>query len=271
MLEFARPLLAFALILGLSACANAPAPEIPDTPPQNLYNQGANALSQGQVADAAKLFEEVERQHPYSAIEPQSEIMAAYAYYRGNKYDDAINALDHFIDLHPGNKNAAYAYYLKALCYYEQIEDVRRDQKVTQQALDALNEVVNRFPNTPYARDARLKIDLTRDHLAGKEMDVGRYYEGQKLYLAAINRFRRVIEQYQTTSHTPEALLRLTESYLAIGVNDEAQTAAAVLGHNFPDSRWYKDAYNLVKSGGLEPSENQGSYISRAFKKLGLG
>ncbi len=268
MLEHARPLrplLAWALIAGLAACANAPEPQIPDSPPENLYNQGANALSQGEVADAAKLFEEIERQHPYSAIEPQSEIMAAYAYYRGDKYDDSINALDHFIDLHPGNKNAAYAYYLKALCYYEQIQDVRRDQKVTEQALDALNEVVSRFPNTAYARDARLKIDLTRDHLAGKEMDVGRYYEGQKLYLAAINRFRRVIEQYQTTTHTPEALLRLTECYLALGVNEEAQTAAAVLGYNYPGSSWYLASYDLLKGKHLEPEKKEGSWLSNIF------
>jgi outer membrane protein assembly factor BamD len=260
-----RPLLASALLAGLAACANAPEPQIAERPPENLYNQGANALSQGQVADAAKLFQEIERQHPYSAIEPQSEIMVAYAYYRGNKYDDAINALNHFIDLHPGNKNAAYAYYLKALCYYEQIQDVRRDQKVTEQALDALNEVVSRFPNTAYARDARLKIDLTRDHLAGKEMDVGRYYEGQELYLAAINRFRRVIEEYQTTSHTPEALLRLTECYLALGVNEEAQTAAAVLGYNYPGSTWYLASYDLLKGKNLKPEKSSSSWLSNIF------
>ncbi len=262
---FARPLLALALIMGLAGCAKEPDPQIPDTPPDHLYNQGANALSQGQVQDAAKLFEEVERQHPYSAIEPQSEIMAAYSYYRGNKYDDAINALNHFIDLHPGNKNAPYAYYLKALCYYEQIEDVRRDQKMTEQALDALNEVVNRFPNTPYARDARLKIDLTNDHLAGKEMDIGRYYESQKLYLSAINRFRRVIEHYQTTSHTPEALERLTECYLALGVNEEAQTAAAVLGYNYPGSTWYQASYDLLKGKNLQPEKSSNSWLSNIF------
>jgi len=265
MLELPRPLLAWALIAGLAGCANAPEPQIPDIPADHLYNQGANALSQGEIADAAKLFEEIERQHPYSAIEPQSELMAAYAYYRGDKYDDAINGLNHFIDLHPGNKNAPYAYYLKALCYYEQIEDVRRDQKMTEQALDALNEVVNRFPNTAYARDARLKIDLARDHLAGKEMDIGRYYENRQLYLAAINRFRRVIEKYQTTSHTPEALERLTECYLALGVNDEAQTAAAVLGYNYPGSTWYTASYDLLKVKKLKPEKSSGSWLSNIF------
>src|SRR5262249_30468331 len=195
-------------------------------------------------------------------IEPQSEVMVAYSYYRGNKYTDAITALNHFIELHPGNKYAAYAYYLKALCYYEQIEDVRRDQKMTEQALAALNEVVNRYPTSAYARDARLKIDLTRDHLAGKEMDVGRYYEDRKLYLAAINRFRTVVEKYQTTSHTPEALERLTECYLALGVNEEAQTAAAVLGYNYPGSSWYQASYDLLKSKNLKPEKSSSSWLS---------
>jgi len=265
--QFARPwpILALALLAGLAGCANAPEAQVPDTPPENLYNQGANALDQGNDADAAKLFEEVQRQHPYSALEPQSEIMAAYSYYRSNKYDDAIGALDHFIQLHPGNKNAAYAYYLKALCYYEQIEDVRRDQKMTEQALEALNEVVNRFPTTAYARDARLKIDLTRDHLAGKEMDIGRYYEDQKLYGAAINRFRTVIEKYQTTSHTPEALERLTECYLALGVNEEAQTAAAVLGYNYPGSTWYQASFDLLKGKNLRPEKSSDSWLSNIF------
>jgi outer membrane protein assembly factor BamD len=265
--DFARPLpfLALAFIAGLAGCANSPTPQVPDTPPENLYNQASNALDQGQDGDAAKLFEEVQRQHPYSALEPQSEVMAAYAYYRANKYDDAITALNHFIELHPGNKNAPYAYYLKALCYYEQIEDVRRDQKVTEQALDALNEVVNRYPATAYARDAKLKIDLTRDHLAGKEMDIGRYYEGQKLYLAAINRFRTVIEKYQTTSHTPEALERLTECYLALGVNEEAQTAAAVLGYNYPGTEWYQASFDLLKGKNLKPEKSSDSWLSNIF------
>jgi outer membrane protein assembly factor BamD len=265
--DFARPLpfLALAFIAGLAGCAAAPPEQVPDTPPENLYNQASNALDQGQDGDAAKLFEEVQRQHPYSALEPQSEIMAAYAYYRSNKYDDAVSALNHFIELHPGNKNTPYAYYLKALCYYEQIEDVRRDQKVTEQALDALNEVVNRYPTTAYARDAKLKIDLTRDHLAGKEMDIGRYYEGQKLYLAAINRFRTVIEKFQTTSHTPEALERLTECYLALGVNEEAQTAAAVLGYNYPGTSWYQASFDLLKGKNLKPEKSSSSWLSNIF------
>src|SRR5262249_41967426 len=188
-----------------------------------------------------------------------------YTYYRGNKYDDAISALDRFIDLHPGNKNTPYAYYLKALCYYEQIQDVRRDQKMTEDALDALTEVINRYPNTAYGRDASLKLDLTRDHLAGKEMEIGRYYEQQQQYLAAINRFRRVIENYQTTTHVPEALLRLTECYMALGVNDEAQTAAAVLGYNYPGTHWYEAAYTDLKGKNLEPKKKPGSWLDRTF------
>jgi len=265
-LRLLRPLALIALVAGLGACADNPdTKEIADKPAEALYNQGFNALQAGAISDAAKFFEEVERQHPYSALAPQAEIMAAYAYYRGNLYDDAINALDHFIDLHPGNKNTPYAYYLKALCYYEQIQDVRRDQKITEQALDALTEVVNRFPGTAYAKDASLKLDLTRDHLAGKEMDIGRYYEDQQQYLAAINRFRRVVENYQTTSHIPEALERLTECYLALGVTDEAQTAAAVLGYNYPGSSWYEASYDLLKGKNLEPKKSSGSWLSNIF------
>jgi outer membrane protein assembly factor BamD len=270
MFDCARPLrpivlLAF-LAAGLAGCAGTPKnDEMAEEPAESLYNQGVNALQQGQLTDAAKFFEEVEKQHPYSTLVPQAEVMDAYVYYRGNKYDDAISALDRFIDLHPGNKNTPYAYYLKALCYYEQIQDVRRDQKMTEDALDALTEVVNRYPNTPYGRDATLKLDLTRDHLAGKEMEIGRYYEKQQQYLAAINRFRRVIENYQTTTHAPEALLRLTECYMALGVNDEAQTAAAVLGYNYPGSHWYEAAYTELQGKNLKPEKKPGSWLSRIF------
>ncbi len=265
-LRLLRPLALIALVASLAACSNQEdSKQIGDKPAEALYNQGYNALQSGAIVDAAKFFEEVERQHPYSALAPHAEIMAAYSYYRGNLYDDAINAIDHFLDLHPGNKDAAYAYYLKALCYYEQVQDVRRDQKLTEQALDALTEVVNRFPGTSYARDASLKIDLTRDHLAGKEMEIGRYYENQQQYLAAINRFRRVVENYQTTSHIPEALERLTECYMALGVTDEAQTAAAVLGYNYPGSRWYEASYDLLKGKHLEPKKSSGSWMSNIF------
>jgi len=257
------------LCAGLAGCSSTSDTkdpnQIPDEPAEALYNQGMAALQARNISDATKFFEEVEKQHPYSAIAPQAEIMDAYAYYRGNRYDEAVSAIDHFLDLHPGNKDAAYAYYLKALCYYEQIQDVRRDQKTTQQALAALQEVVDRFPGTAYARDATLKIDLSRDHLAGKEMDIGRWYENRQEWLAAINRFRTVVEKYQTTTHVPEALERLTECYLALGVTDEAQTAAAVLGYNYPGSSWYQASYDLLNEKNLKPEKKSGSWLSDVF------
>lgn len=217
-----------------------------ETPVEVLYNRAMDDLSRGEHKAAAKEFEEVDRQHPYSVWATKAQIMAAFTYYQSNKYDDAIIALDRFIQLHPGHKDIPYAYYLKGLCFYEQISDVGRDQRITQQALDALAEVVKRYPDTPYARDARLKVELTIDHLAGKEMLVGRYYQKQQQYVGAINRYRIVIERYQTTTHVPEALHRLVESYLALGVKQEAQEAAAVLGYNFPGSDWYADSYFLI-------------------------
>lgn len=217
-----------------------------ETPVEILYNRALDDLGQQEYKLAAKEFEEVDRQHPYSVWATKAQIMAAFTYYQANKYDDAIIALDRFIQLHPGHKDIPYAYYLKGLCFYEQISDVGRDQRITQQALDALAEVVKRYPDTPYARDARLKVELTIDHLAGKEMLVGRYYQKQQQFVGAINRYRMVIERYQTTTHVPEALHRLVECYLALGVKQEAQEAAAVLGYNFPGSDWYADSYFLI-------------------------
>ena len=188
-----------------------------ERPVDKIYNKAVDDLQDGLNKTAAKEFDEVERQHPYSAWATKAQLMSAYAYYQGNDYDQAVMALERFIQLHPGSRDIAYAYYLKALCYYEQISDVKRDQSITQKAMDSLDEVIKRFPESRYARDARLKYDLTRDHLAGKEMTIGRYYERQGTYLAAINRFRRVIDGYQTTTHVPEALHRLTECYLALG------------------------------------------------------
>ena len=233
-----------------------------------LYNKGLDKLNSGEFKAAAKQFAEVERQFPYSSWATKAILMQSYAYYRRNEYDDAINASNRFITLHPGHKDTPYAYYLIALSNYERIVDVKRDQTNTQKALESLEEVERRFPDTPYARDAGKKALLAKDHLAGKEMEVGRYYLKQGSYLAGINRFKRVVTDYQTTSHTPEALYRLAEGYMALGVASEAQTAAAVLGHNFPNSQWYKDAYTLVSSDGLEPVENQGSWISKAFKSI---
>jgi outer membrane protein assembly factor BamD len=243
-------------------------PEYVELPVETLYNNAMNAMQAGALEEAAHLFDEVERQHPYSTWAAKAQVMAAYADYQNNRYDDAINALDRFIKLHPGNKDVAYARYLRAISYYEQISDVGRDQRATQQALKALEEVVQRHPESRYSRDAALKIDLARDHLAGKHMAIGRFYLDQGEYLAAINRFQLVIKDYQTTTHVPEALHRLVESYLSLGVTDEAQSTAAVLGHNYPGSIWYADSYVLLTGIDLRPEEIQDSWISRVWKSI---
>jgi len=232
------------------------------------YNAGLDHMKKRNYRSAAESFAEVERQHPYSIWATRAVLMQAYAQYMRNSYDDAINAAQRFLTLHPGHKDAPYAYYLVALSHYEQINDVKRDQTSTGQALQSLDEVSRRFPGTPYARDAAAKAVLARDHLAGKEMEVGRYYQEQSAHLAAINRFKTVITTYQTTTHVPEALYRLTETYLALGVQGEAQTAAAVLGHNYPSSQWYKDAFALLGNEGLEPQETEGSWISKAINSV---
>ena len=239
-----------------------------EQPVEQLYNQALDALGAGQYKTAAKGFEEVDRQHPYSVWATKAQIMAAFSFYQANKYDDAILALDRFIQLHPGHRDIAYAYYLKALCYYEQISDVGRDQRITEQALNSLADVVKRFPETGYARDARLKVDLAIDHLGGKEMDIGRFYQRQRQYVAAINRYRMVIEKYQTTTHTPEALHRLVECYLALGVQQEAKMAAAVLGHNYPGSDWYADSYFILEGVDMRPERSDGSWLNRMWKSI---
>ena len=212
-----------------------------------LYSLAKHRLDQGRYKEAAVLFDEVERQHPYSIWARRAQLMSAFSYYMDQSYTESIQSAQRFISVHPGNRDAPYAYYLVALGYYEQIADVTRDQKITQQALDALGELVRRYPNSKYAADARLKIDLVRDHLAGKEMEIGRFYETRGQWLAATLRFRAVVDNYQTTTHVPEALMRLTETYLALGVPEEAQKAAAVLGANYPGTDWYKRAYKLMQ------------------------
>ena len=213
----------------------------------SLYTAAKTRLDQKRYREAAQLFDEVERQHPYSVWARRAQLMGAFSYYLARDYGESISSAQRFLAVHPGNKDAPYAYYLIALDYYEQISDVTRDQKITQQALDSLGELVRRYPNTPYAADARLKIDLVNDHLAGKEMEVGRFYQRRAQWLAAAIRFRKVVDDYQTTTHTPEALHRLTESYLALGIRDEAKKAAAVLGANYPGSIWYQRAYKLMQ------------------------
>ena len=212
-----------------------------------LYNAGYQRVQQRNYLQAAVIFDEVERQHPYSVWARRAQLMSAFSYYAAGDHTKSIESARRFLSIHPGNRDAPYALYLIALNYYEQISDVTRDQAVTRQALDALGELVRRYPGTPYADDARLKIDLVNDHLAGKEMEIGRFYQRRNQWLASVIRFRSVIDQYQTTSHTPEALMRLTESYLALGIPEEAQRSAAVLGANYPETRWYQRAYALMQ------------------------
>lgn len=242
-------------VLALAACAsdgrNDDKFAYVEEPVEILYQNAAEALDRRRYEDAILYFGEVERQHPYSAWARRSMLMIAYAQYLTNDYDESLASVDRFLSIHPGNKDAAYAYYLRAMNYYERIRDVGRDQDITQKALDALQDVTRRYPDTEYARDARLKLDLTQDHLAGKEMDVGRWYLRRDEHVAAVNRFNRVISGYQTTSHTPEALHRLVEAYLELGVVHEARRHAAILGHNYPDSDWYRDSFALFERRGL--------------------
>ena len=237
--------LACALLIGCSSSSEETKPQVEDSV-DVLYNKAASALDDERYAEATRYFEEVERQHPYSQWATQAQLMAAYASYEDQRYDEAIIGLDRFIELHPGNKDIDYAHYLKALSFYEQISDVARDQAMTQEALNALETLIRRFPDSKYARDATLKRDLTYDHLAGKEMEIGRYYLNRGHVNAAINRFREVIKKYETTTHTAEALHRLVEAYLTLGLGYEAKQVAAVLGHNYPGSKWYERSFNLL-------------------------
>jgi outer membrane protein assembly factor BamD len=264
--------LAVALLGGCAGVLENKEVQVPDEPADKLYNEGLYLLNKKRdYGEAAKKFEEVDRQHPYSDWARKALLLSAYAYYESQKYDDAIAAAKRYVTLHPGSPDAAYAQYLIGSSFYDQIPDVTKDQARTEKALNALEEVARKYPDTEYAGSAKKKLDVARDQLAGKEMELGRYYLQQRAYTGAINRFKVVVTQYQTTRHVEEALERLTESYMALGIVQEAQTAAAVLGHNFPDSRWYKDAYELVRRGGVEPSEDKGHWISKAFKKFGVG
>jgi outer membrane protein assembly factor BamD len=226
-----------------------------DEPVAELYNRGADLLDRGRYAMALAAFEEVERQHPYSSWARRSMLMEAFTHYQANDYDDAIEDAQRFIALHPGNESAPYAYYLVAVSQFERILDVGRDQGTTERALTALNDVVRRYPESAYARDARLKLDMVYDQLAGKEMEVGRFYLMRDQELAAVNRFRTVIENpnYQRTSHVPEALHRLVEAYLTMGMTEEAQRSAAILGHNYPGNEWYERSYQLMTESGVAP------------------
>ena len=256
--SWARPaLVAGVCALALVGCAgNKKKPRLAyeERPVELLYATGASLLDRHMWSQAVDYFQEVERQHPYSEWSRRAILMQAFAHYQGNNYAEAIADADRFLSLYPGNPAASYAHYLKAICYFEQIVDVGRDQAATAQALDNLRDVMQRYPTTEYALDARLKIDMVNDQLAGKEMTIGRWYLRQHDTLAAIGRFKNVIDRYQTTTHTPEALYRLVESYLTIGLLDEAKRNGAVLGYNYPGDVWYGDAYKLLTSKGLRPS-----------------
>ena len=242
-------------------------------PPEQLYNNGVDALNRKDYGIAVTQFDAVQQNYPYSPWSVNAQLMDGYAEYLRNHYTDATAQLDRYIQLHPASKDTAYAYYLRALCFYEQIADVERDQKGTQEAMVALQEVVNRYPDSAYGRDSRLKIDLCRDHLAGKEMEIGRYYEKQQFYAAAVGRFQRVVDNYQTTNHVPEALHRLTEIYLKLGLTDQARKTASVLAYNYPGNRWYQDSWNdLVAQNVVQGSQistadpnTKSSLVARAF------
>jgi outer membrane protein assembly factor BamD len=274
--RFARALcLAIALVPVLAGCGKTDdtAKQGPTGTVEELYNNGVDALSARRFSSAADQFNAVEQNYPYSTWAVNAQLMSGYSLYLQNKYTDAIGTLDRFIQLHPAHRDIGYAYYLRALCYYEQIADIERDQRGTEQAMNALREVVTRFPDTSYTRDAQLKIDLCFDHLAGKEMEIGRFYQKQNLYEAAIGRFQRVVDDFQTTNHVPEALARLTEVYLALGLKDQARKTAAVLGYNYPGSDWYIASYaqlvddGVARSGDKSPNGNPGrpGFFSRAW------
>jgi outer membrane protein assembly factor BamD len=253
MLKLSRPialLLAAVSVLPLAACAhggkNKPDAAYVARDVSSLYTAAKKSMDQGDYEQAAKLFDEVERQHPYSVWARRAQLMSAFNYYLARKYPDAVSSAQRFVTIHPGNAEAPYAQYLIAMSYYQQIDEVTRDQSSTQQASDAFGELIRRYPDTRFAADARLKLDLIKDHLAGKEMEIGRFYQRSGQWLAATYRFRSVVDGYQTTSHAPEALERLVECYLALGLPEEAQKAAAVLGRNYPESYWYKQSLRLL-------------------------
>jgi outer membrane protein assembly factor BamD len=247
---------------------NKDAAQYQERPIDEIYAAAWTQINKGNWTQAAAQFNEVDRQHPYSVWARRAQLMSAFCSYQANQYDDAVATADQYISLHPGSQEVAYAFYLKAIALYEQIVDVGRDQSKTLGALVALQDVVQRFPDTEYARDATLKIDLTEDHLAGKEMEIGRYYLARGDYIGAVNRFRVVVDQYQTTPQIAEALERLTESYYSLGLDSEAQTAAAVLGANYPGTVWYQDSYNILKGRNLTPQADQQSWIYKAFHKM---
>jgi outer membrane protein assembly factor BamD len=237
----------------------------PTDPADQLYNEGLANLNAGRLKEAAAKFDAIDKEHPYSEYSRKAEVMGAFTKYRMGQYDDSITMAQRYMELYPSTDDAAYAQYIIGLSYFRQIRDVTQDQKESRQTIDAMNTLIQNYPDSPYVEDAKTKIRFARDQLAGKDMQIGRYYLERRDYLAAIKRFRSVVENYSNTNQVEEALARLTEAYYAMGIASEAQTAAAVLGRNYPDSKWYKDSYALLQSGGLSPSENKSSWISKAF------
>ncbi len=268
-----RALAAMVLIVAVAACSSKKSEDdnFIQGSVEDLYNRGTDLMLAGKYKSAAKFYNEVDRQHPYSTWARRAQLMAAFSYYRAREYNTAVAALNRFIRLHPGYRDIGYAYYLRGLSYFDQINDVKRDQSVAFKALASFSELVKRFPNSKYTRDSRRKVDLVRDHLAGHEMEIGRFYQKKGLHLAAINRFRTVVEKYQTTSQVPEALLRLTESYSALGLKSEARRVAAVLGYNFPASEWYVDGYELVENKKIDRGpapRDKRTFFQRAWQWL---
>jgi outer membrane protein assembly factor BamD len=268
--------LAVACALALGGCASGPdvAKALNPDPPGKTYADADAYLAKGKYDEAAKKFEELDRDHPYSPEARRSIVMAAYAYYKGGKLPEAIASAERYTALHPGTKDAALAHFIIASAHFDEIRGPNRDQSETRKALAQLKVLRSRFGDSPYAKDADNRIRIAEDTLAANEMEVGRYYQQRNNYVAAINRFKVVVTDYQTTAHVEEALYRLVECYMSLGITNEAQNAAAVLGHNFPNSSWYKNAYALLGSGGLTPQEDSGSWIAKAwsnFPKLSLG
>ena len=249
----------------LSACKSSDDEPYQERSVEELYTRAEKLLKDKKNKKAAVAFEEVIRQHPYSKKATSAQIMAAFSYYRAQAFEDALANIDTFLQMHPGSGYVPYAYFLKGLCFYVQISDVERDQTATKKALETFSELIKRFPSSQYAKDAKFKLDLLRDYLAGKNMEVGRFYQSQKLYLAALNRFQEVIKKYEGTTHVPEALYRLVETYLTLGITREAQRTAHVLGHNYPGSSWYKDAFSLLKSKDLLPDDADSMKISKQW------
>lgn len=264
---------AAALLAGCAASNDLTSSLNPD-PPSKMFADADALMAKGKFDDAAKKFEDLDRDHPYAPEARRAMVMAAYAYYRSGKTPEAIAAAKRYTTLHPGTKEAALAHHLVAQSHFDEMQGPNRDQSETRKALAEFKILKTRYPESPYAKEADNKIRVCEDNLAAAEMEVGRYYLKRKQFVAAINRFKAVVAEYQTTAHVEEALMRLTEAYLALGITNEAQSAAAVLGHNFPSSRWYKDSYALLQAGGLSPQEDSGSWISKTWKnlpKLSLG